>query len=411
MSDIRPFRGIRPADALAGEIVAPPYDTVDEAEARAIVAEQPRSFLRVTRSEVELPLGSDPHGPAAYAKARENLDLYLREGWLVQDERPCFYVYAQTWRGRTQTGLMAACSVDEYDRGAIKKHELTRPDKEQDRVDHVSALDAQSGLVFLAFRDRFTAARQVLDEAAALPAAWRVTTPDGVTHALHVVDEPGLVARIRAAFAEVPALYVADGHHRSAAASRVSAARDAAASSGWFLCGIFPDSQLQVMAYNRLVADLNGHDAAGLRAAIGQHFELTPGVDPVPTGRGHWTMYLDGQWWGLTAKPGVVPDDPVGSLDVAVLQDRVLGPLLGIENPRTDERIRFVGGIRGHQALSAAVDGGQAAVAFHLHPTGMDQLFAVADADQLMPPKSTWFEPKLRGGVLLHRITDPPVPE
>jgi len=216
---------------------------------------------------------------------------------------------------------------------------------------------------------------------------------------------PVTVEMLQAAFAAVDTLYIADGHHRSAAASRVCAARGADGSSGWFLAGLFPDSELDVLAYNRVVRDLNGHNPTGFLAALETHFEITPDVSPVPESRGRWTMYLAGRWYGLAAKAGVVPEDPVGRLDVAVLQDRVLSPLLGIDNPRTDQRIAFVGGIRGHQALAARVDRGDAEVAFHLYPTGMDQLFEVADASELMPPKSTWFEPKLRGGVVLHRIT------
>jgi uncharacterized protein (DUF1015 family) len=404
MAEIRPFRGVRPADALAGDLIAPPYDVLDRAEARAILAANPRSFLAVTRADATLPDDADAHGAPVYAAARANLDRMLAQGDLVQDDGPCFYLYSQTWKGRTQTGLMAACSVDEYDRGDIKKHELTRPTKEQDRVDHVSALDAQTGLVFLAFRDRFDAVRDALAQAADRAPAWRVTTDDGVTHALTVVADAAVISSLQQAFAAVPALYIADGHHRSAAASRVAAARQAAGSSGWFLAGIFPDSELQVLAYNRRVADLNGHSPASFRAAVAERFVLTDTDQAAPPRRGTVTMYLDGRWTLLEPRPGVVPDDPVGSLDVAVLQDNVLGPLLGIDNPRTDERIDFVGGIRGADALTASVDAGQAAVAFHLYPTAMSQLFDVADADRLMPPKSTWFEPKLRGGVVLHRL-------
>lgn len=412
MSDVRPFRGLRPRDDLAPRLIAPPYDVVSEAEARALTRDNPHSFLHVTRSEVDLPEGADAHAAAAYDKARENLDAFRQQGWMQRDEQPRFYLYSQTWRGRRQSGLMAACSVAEYDDGRIKRHELTRPDKEQDRVDHITALSAQTGLVFLAFRDRFPRVRAALQAAAAIEPAWEAVTDDGVVHGLTVIDDPALVEEIRAAFAEVPALYVADGHHRSAAASRVSAARGGQGGSDRFLAGIFPDSQLQVLAYNRLVVDLAGHTADSLLDAIGEHFELERGVDPVPTGRGHWTMTLDGETWiGLRAKPGVVPDDPVGSLDVSVLQDRILGPMLNIGNPRTDPRIAFVGGIRGHQALANAVKAGDAAVAFHLHPTGMDQLFTVADAGGLMPPKSTWFEPKLRGGVLVRPLDEPPAEE
>ena len=404
MAEIRPFRGVRPADALAGDLIAPPYDVLDRAEARAILAANPRSFLAVTRADATLPDETDAHSAPVYAAARANLDRMLAQGDVVQDDSPCFYLYSQTWKGRTQTGLMAACSVDEYDRGDIKKHELTRPTKEQDRVDHVSALDAQTGLVFLAFRDRFEAVRGALAQAAERAPAWSVTTDDGVTHALTVVSGATEIAALQQAFAGVPALYIADGHHRSAAASRVAAARKNAGSSGWFLAGIFPDSELQVLAYNRRVRDLAGHTPASFRAAVTERFVMTDTDQAEPPRRGTVTMYLDGQWTLLEPKPGVVPDDPVGALDVAVLQDNVLGPLLGIDNPRTDERIDFVGGIRGAAALTASVDSGAAAVAFHLYPTAMSQLFRVADADRLMPPKSTWFEPKLRGGVVAHRI-------
>jgi uncharacterized protein (DUF1015 family) len=405
MAEVRPFCGVRPRTDLAAEIIAPPYDVLSEAEARAIADPNSRSFLHVTRPEVDLDEGVDAHGPEAHTRARMNLDAFREAGWLVGDELPCFYLYAQTWNGRTQVGLMAACSVDEYDRGVIKKHELTRPDKEQDRVDHMHALGAQVGLVFLAYRDQYPAVRAALAAAQNREPEWVVETEDGVTHALTVVDDATLVGRVEAAFSEVEALYIADGHHRSAAASRVHGLREGAGQSARFLAGIFPDSELQVLAYNRVVEDLAGHTVDELLAAIGEHFELAPGVDAVPTGRGHWTMYLAGTWYGLTAKPGVVlAGDPVASLDVAVLQDRVLAPLLGIDNPRISKRIRFVGGIRGPSALEHAVDSGEAAVAFHLHPTGMDQLFAVADADLLMPPKSTWFEPKLRGGVVLHSL-------
>lgn len=405
MARVRPFPGLRPADAVAGDVIAPPYDVLNRAEARAILAQNPRSFLQVTRPDAAVAPELDEHAPEVYAAARAHLAQMIAEGLVIQDAAPCYYLYRQTWRGRTQTALMAACSVEEYDLGLIKRHELTRPDKEQDRVDHIEATDVQTGLVFLAYRDDNDALRAALAKANAAAPAWEATTDDGVTHALTVIDAPGLIAELTDGVAELPALYVADGHHRSAAASRVNQARGGAGSSAWFLAGLFPDSQLEILAYNRLVADLAGHSPEALRAAIGQHFTVSPGVAPEPAARGLITMYLEGQWWGLAPKPGVVPEgDPVGSLDVAVLQDRVLGPLLGIADPRTDKRIQFVGGVRGWQALARAVDVGEAAVAFHMFPTGLDQLFAVADAGALMPPKSTWFEPKLRGGVLAHRI-------
>lgn len=379
---------------------------MDRTEARTILAASPRSFLAVTRPDATLPDEVDEHGPAVYAAARSALDAMIAGGAMIQDEAPRFYLYSQGWRGRTQVGLMAAAQVADYDAGLIKKHELTRPDKEQDRVEHIRALDAQTGLVFLGFRSAGAgaAAQKLLEELAdRLPAAWSVTTDDAVRHTLQVVEADDDITALQAAFEALPALYVADGHHRSAAASRVCAARGGAGGSDRFLVGVYPEEHLRVLAYNRVVADLNGHSPEAFLAAVGEHFTVTPSADPAPEARGQWSMYFDGQWHRLSARPGVVPDDPVGCLDVAVLQDRVLGPILGIDNPRTNTRIRFVGGIRGHEALEAAVDGG-AAVAFQLFPTGLDQLFDVADADRLMPPKSTWFEPKLRGGVVVHRL-------
>ncbi len=405
MAEIYPFAGVRPLDEMANAIIAPPYDVLSEDEARAIAGPNPKSFLHVTRPEVDLPEGSDSHSAAAHQQARTNLNAFIEQGWMTQDGSPCFYLYRQTWRGRTQVGLMAACSVDEYDKGKIKRHELTRPDKEQDRVDNMQALDAQPGRVFLAYRDTSDSVRTAMSLAGAASPAWTVTTEDAVEHSLTVVDNPNVIEQLQQAFSQLDALYIADGHHRSAAASRVCAARQGSGSSTRFLAGIFPDSELEVLAYNRVVRDLNGRSAKEFMDEVSENFIVTPASTAAPTRRGRWTMYLGGQWFELAARDGVVPkEDPVGRLDVAVLQDRILDPILGIENPRTDQRISFVGGIRGHKALSKRVDRGDAMVAFHLYPTGMDQLFDVADADKLMPPKSTWFEPKLRGGVVLHKI-------
>jgi uncharacterized protein (DUF1015 family) len=408
MSVVRPFRGVRPDNARAHQIIALPYDVMSRAEARQMVADTPTSFLRVTRSDALLDDSISEHGEVAYSRAKQELESMKAAGLLQQDSTPCFYLYRQTWRGRTQTGLMALASVAEYDADAIKKHELTRPAKEQDRVDHIEALGAQTGLVFLAWRDNATPdCRALLARLAdARAPAWTVETSDGVEHSLFVVDVADDVAAIAAAFETVGALYVADGHHRSAAASRVCAARNGAGGSDGFLAGIFPDSELQVLAYNRVVQDLNGHTEAEFLERLAADFVVAPGAPAVPDRRGQFTMRLGGQWYSLVPRDGIVPaSDPVGRLDVAVLQDRVLGPLLGISDPRRDDRIQFVGGIRGAGALEAAVDSGEAAVAFHCYPTGMDQLFDVADAGMLMPPKSTWFEPKLRGGVVVHEFS------
>jgi len=403
MANIFPFCGVRPTSKLAEQVIAPPYDVLNEQEAREIVSRRPNSFLRVTRSEVDLPKGSDSHSKEAYQKARDNLALFIENGNMQQDATPCFYLYSQTWKGRTQRGLMVLCETEEYDAGLIKKHELTRPDKEQDRTDHIDILGAQTGLVFLTYRDNDATIQEAMDVAKALPADWSVTTDDQVTHQLILINDEQTIVQLQSAFRAAPALYIADGHHRSAAASRVSKLRERAGTSGLFLAGIFPDSELDVMAYNRVIHDLNGHSQAEFLSFVAEKFTMEATEEPIPVSRGKCTMYIDGGWQVLTPKSDVVPNDVVGSLDVSVLQDNILAPLLGINNPRTNTRISFVGGIRGHQALSKAVDNG-AAVAFHMYPTGIDQLLAVADADRLMPPKSTWFEPKLRGGVLVHKL-------
>ena len=393
MADVRPFRALRPQPALAPRMITSPYDVLTDAEARAL-AQDPLSFVHVTRPEVDLPAGADPHGPAAWARARQNLDALVAQGALLLDEAPRYYVYAQRMGEHRQAGFLAATSVAEYDAGRIRKHELTRPDKEEDRTRHMEALDAQVGLVFLAYRAR-PDLRAVLEAAQAAPPLWATTSADGVDHAFFAVPA-ALEETVRAGFAALDALYVADGHHRSAAASRVHAARGDAA-SGWFLSGLFPDDALQIMAYNRVVHDLHGHTAAGLRALLAERFTLAPGA-PRPGQAGRFSMYLDGAWTWLTPREPV-EGDPVTRLDVSVLQDRVLAPLLGIDDPRRSERISFVGGIRGPEALQAAVDA-RGGVAFHLHPTTLAELFAVADAGQIMPPKSTWFEPKLCEGVV-----------
>lgn len=401
MATIRPFRGLRARPDLAAQVVAPPYDVLSEAEARDIFARRPKSFIQVTRPEVHLPEGVDAHGREAYAAGGLALQTLIAEGALIQDDEPSLYLYAQTMGEHRQVALMCLCSTDEYDAGTIKKHEFTRPDKEQDRVDHIQGVGAQTGLVFLAHRAN-QGVREALAAAVAEP-LFSVTSEDGVVHELSRIAGEGDIARIGAAFDRLEALYIADGHHRSAAASRVAALRGGDAK--WFLCGIFPDDALFCMAYNRLVRDLNGFTPGALRKVLAREFELVDGVEAVPTERGTFTMYLEGRWTLLRPLDGVVPqDDPVGGLDVAVLQDRILAPHLGITDPRRDTRVEFVGGIRGAGFLSDAVDAKRAAVAFHMVPTGLDQLFRVADADRVMPPKSTWFEPKLAGGILVNLL-------
>lgn len=393
MADVRPFRALRAAPSLAPRVITPPYDVLTDREARALAAD-PLSFVHVTRPEVDLPDGTDPHGPTAWHKAAENLAALRASGALILDEAPRYFVYAQRMGEHHQAGFIACCSVEEYDDGRILRHELTRPDKEEDRTRHMEALNAQVGLVFLAYRSHPDLAR-ALRETLATAALWSTLRADGVEHAFFAVPDH-LEDAVRQGFAALPALYVADGHHRTAAASRVFAARRDAPSA-WFIAGLFPDDHLQILAYNRVVHDLNGHTVEGLRAALAERFHLSPG-EPRPGRRGRFSMYLDGAWSWLDPKEPA-DGDPVSRLDVSLLQDRVLAPLLGIDDPRRSERISFVGGIRGPEALAQAVDrdGG---VAFHLHPTSLGELFAVADAGQIMPPKSTWFEPKLCEGVV-----------
>ncbi|MAA78261.1 MAG: hypothetical protein CL916_03300 [Deltaproteobacteria bacterium] len=397
MAKIYPFRGAYPKSDVANLVIAPPYDVLSRAEAQEIVDKNPKSFLRVTRSEVDMPLNVDPHSAPVYEEGARRLRELLSDGVLTQDEER-FYLYRQTWKGRTQVGLMALCDTQEYDDNLIKKHEFTRPDKEDDRTLHVDTLGAQTGLVFLTYRDQYQGLREILQELHQMDPYWIVQTDDSVEHALTLVPQ-SYNESIQAAFAGVEALYIADGHHRSAAASRVAKLRNREGTTGLFLAGIFPDSQLEVMAYNRVVQDLNGHSKDDFLTKVKEVYTLEDTSTPLPPARGTLTMYIDKSWYLLTPKE--VPEDVVGRLDVALLQNGVLSPVLGIENPRTNKRIAFVGGIRGHQALVDSVDNG-AAVAFHMYPTGIDQLLDVADADQVMPPKSTWFEPKLRGGVLLH---------
>jgi uncharacterized protein (DUF1015 family) len=402
MAEVNPFRAARPAPALAARVIAPPYDVLTAAEAAALAAD-PLSFVHVTRSEVDLPHGADPHSAAAYARARQNLDAMLANGTLVRDEQPRIYVYAQRMGGHTQAGFIALASVEAYDRGEIRKHELTRPDKEDDRTHHMETLDAQVGLVFLAYRAH-AGLRAILDATVTTPPAWRVQTEDDVEHAFWALPE-ALTDAVQRGFAEAGDLYVADGHHRSAAASRVHARRGDAASA-WFIAGMFPDDRLQILDYNRVV--FGAPPIADLLDALAPSFEVHAGDAQgphTPSGPGEFTMYAAGRWYALRPRPDrIQPRDPVAALDVSVLQDHVLGPLLGIHDPRRSERIRFVGGIRGVAALTAEVDAHPGAVAFHLHPTSLAELFAVADAGQIMPPKSTWFEPKLREGVVVHLL-------
>ncbi|MBI3094765.1 MAG: DUF1015 domain-containing protein [Rhodocyclales bacterium] len=412
MSLIRPFRGLRPAPGQAGAIAAPPYDVLSSDEARVRAAGKPWSFLHISKPEIDLPADMDPYAPAVYAKAAENLQKMLAAGVLARDAAPCYYAYRLTMPGaggdHVQTGLVAAANVADYDSNRIRKHEFTRPDKEDDRVRQIEATNAQTGPVLLAYPASSTADAQIAAIAQGAPAA-DVVADDGIRHQIWVLTDAAQIAAITATFDAMKALYIADGHHRSAAASRVAAARHQQGretSADSFLSVIFPHHQMKILDYNRVVKDLNGLEELTLVTRLATAFTVEDSAGRAhPSGPGEFGMYTAGRWRRLRIKPELIPEDPVARLDVSLLSDHVLAPLLGIADLRRDKRIDFVGGIRGLAELERRVDSGEMAVAFALHPTSMDQLMAVADSNEVMPPKSTWFEPKLADG-LVSKVLD-----
>jgi len=412
MAIIKPFRGLRPPQALADKVAALPYDVMDVAEARAMAADNPDSFLHVSRPEIDLPDEIDCHDEPVYRQGQQNLAEFIRRGVLVQEERDCFYVYRQRMGAITQTGLVVCASVDDYQSGVIKKHEHTRSDKEEDRVKHIDYLDANDEPVFYLSRS-CAEVEGIIEGVTNGPPAYDFVTNDGVAHTLWIIADQTLIERLIVLFDAIPRLYVADGHHRSAAAGRVRELRRAGnphhtgqEEYNYFLTVIFPENQLHIMPYNRAVKDLNGFDKDEFVARLGALFEITPADDTIlPDARHNFGMYLAGQWYHLHAKAYLVNEaDTVDRLDVSILQNNLLGPLLGIHNPRTDKRIHFVGGIRGNDELVKLVDSGEYAVAFSLCPTSIRELIELADQDQIMPPKSTWFEPKLRSGLFVHLL-------
>lgn len=407
---IRPFTGLRPAPDRAADVAAPPYDVLNAQEAREQVVGRPWSFLHISRPEVDLSPGVDPYAPEVYAKARDNLDEMIKQGILQRDPRDCFYVYRLTMGEHRQTGLVAAASVAAYDAEQIKKHEFTRPVKEDDRVRQIDALNAQTGPVFLVYKST-AAIDSILASTSHQAAEVDITAADGVRHELWRLQEPTVTQTLLEHFERLGVLYVADGHHRSAAASRVAAERRAAnpqhrgdEAYNYFLSVIFPHQQMQILDYNRVVKDLHGMSSSEFLNKLNIPFKVEPSETPVKPGKpAEFGMYLDAQWYRLRLDERRIPwDDPVGRLDVSLLTDNLIEPLLGIVDQRRDERIDFVGGIRGLQALQERVDNGGMRVAFSLFPTSMDDLMAVADAGEVMPPKSTWFEPKLADGLISH---------
>lgn len=400
---IHPFQGLVPVPAAAPEVACVPYDVVNAAEAAALAAGKPHSLLHVDRAEIDLPAGTDPYSDAVYARARENFETLQRAGVLVRETEPCLYIYQQQMGGHVQRGLVAGCHVDDYDAGLIKKHEKTRKDKEDDRTRLIDTLGADTGPVFLTYRDHPGVNALVNAKTAEKP-VHDFTAPDGIRHTLWRI--PGGAEWV-AEFAAVPVTYIADGHHRAASAARVARLRRErnAGHTGreeynWFLCVLFPASELKILPYNRLVTDLNGLSAADFRARVQAVFGLQENAAPEPAVVGQVSMYLEGKWYGLTI-PVDPQADPVSRLDVSVLQDRLLAPVLGIDDVRTSKRIDFVGGIRGPGELVRRIDA-EGGVAFSMYPVTLTQLMDIADAGQIMPPKSTWFEPKLRSGLVIH---------
>ena len=411
MSLIKPFAGLRPVAEQAAEVVAPPYDVMSRTEAKQMVADRPLSFLHISRPEIDLPDEVSPYAEAVYAQGRDNLQQMQAAGHLVQDPDDYYYVYRLTMGEHVQTGIVAVASVAAYNADRIKKHEYTRPVKEQDRVQQINTLNAQTGPVFLVYPAQ-ARVDGILMETAQTTAAVDVTADDGVRHQLWVIREADTLTTLTAAFEAMPALYVADGHHRSAAAARVAEARQVDQTSGdaphhYFLSVIFPHDQMQILNYNRVIRDLQGLSVDQFLARIAERFEVQAVATPVkPTETTTFGMYLNQQWYRLRLRPAYYSDDPVAGLDISLLTEHLIEPVLGIEDPRRDERIDFIGGIRGLTALEQRVDSGEWAVAFALYPVAMSALMAVADSGAVMPPKSTWFEPKLADGLVSHLLGD-----
>lgn len=406
MAVIKPFNALRPQQQLSQQVASRPYDVLNSEEARTEAAGNPFSFLHITKSEIDLPPGIDIHSQDVYDKAKENLNQFIGNGIVFEEEHPCYYIYKLVMKGRSQTGLVCVSSVDDYFKDIIKKHEFTRPEKEKDRIDHMRTIRAQTGNVFLAYRD-VEAVNQLID-------AWQsdhqpvynFTAADGIQHAIWVVNEQSAIDAITAEFAQhVPFTYIADGHHRAASAAKVSKALPESTDAGYFLTTIFPASQLAILDYNRVVKDLNGLTPSKFLGLLQDDFYVTHSPEAVKPAHLHeFGLYLDGKWYILSSRKGTWTEDPIGVLDVTILSNNILDKILDIRDQRTDKRIDFVGGIRGLKELEKRVDSGEMKAAFSLFPVTIEQLFNIADSGNVMPPKSTWFEPKLRDGLLTHLI-------
>jgi len=406
MAIIKPFKALKPKKELAEKVASRPYDVLNSQEAKKEAAGNNYSFLRITKSEIDLPEGIDAHSQQVYDKAKANLELFIQNGTLVQEEKPCYYIYQLIMNGKSQTGLVCVSSLADYFNDVIKKHELTRPEKEKDRIDHMRTLRAQTGNVFLAYRDVMEINALINGWKAKNSPEYDFIASDGIKHTVWVINRDDVINSITNLFeTKVPNTYIADGHHRAASAAKVSKQFPDSFHAKFFLTTIFPESQLAILDYNRVVKDLNDLTTEEFIGALQEDFMITYSPEPVKPGVLHeFGMYLEDEWYILTAREGTYRNDPIGVLDVTILQKNVLDKILDIDDPRTDTRVDFVGGIRGLGELEKRVKSGEMAAGFSLYPVTIDQLFAIADSGKVMPPKSTWFEPKLRDGLLTHLI-------
>ena len=406
MAIIKPFKALKPNKELAEQVASRPYDVLNSEEAKKEAAGNNYSFLRITKSEIDLPDGIDTHSQQVYDKAKANLELFIQNGTLFIEEKPCYYIYQLIMNGKSQTGLVCVSSIEDYFNDVIKKHELTRPEKEKDRIDHMRTIRAQTGNVFMAYRDVMEINALINGWKAKNTPEYDFTANDGIKHTVWVINRDDVINSITNLFAtKVPNTYIADGHHRAASAAKVSKQLPDSEDAKFFLTTIFPESQLAILDYNRVVKDLNDLTTEEFIGALQDDFMITYSPEPVkPAVLHEFGMYLEDEWYILTAREGTYRNDPIGVLDVTILQKNVLDKILDIDDPRTDTRVDFVGGIRGLEELEKRVNSGEMAAAFSLYPVTLEQLFAIADSGKVMPPKSTWFEPKLRDGLLTHLI-------
>ena len=406
MAIIKPFTALRPQQQLSQQVASRPYDVLNSEEAKTEAAGNPFSFLHVTKSEIDLPAGIDIHSQEVYDKAKENLQQFIANGILFKEEKPSYYIYQLVMKGRSQTGLVCVSSVDDYFKNTIKKHEFTRSEKEKDRIEHMTTIRAQTGNVFLAYRDVETVNTIIHNWKYTYQPVYNFTATDGIQHAIWVVNDQLVIDDITSQFqVNVPFTYIADGHHRAASAAKVSKSLPDSNEAKYFLTTIFPASQLAILDYNRVVKDLNGLSASKFLGFLQDDFYITHSPEPVKPAQLHeFGLYLDHKWYILTARKGTWTDDPIGVLDVTILSNNILDKILDIKDQRTDKRIDFIGGIRGLKELEKRVDSDEMKAAFSLYPVTIDQLFTIADSGNVMPPKSTWFEPKLRDGLLTHLI-------